>query len=110
MLYHLVYMVKMLPSIFPNRLYFFIRGSSIVLIFCRGNTLNDITAFGKSFSQSFLNFVLTLNTTLKWDPSDITPTWDFWNGGIEMLFNLTETNAPDIRLVRTSNALLERCE
>jgi len=70
----------------------------------------NITTFGKSFSESFLNFVLTLNTTLKWDPSDVTPTWELWNGINEMLFNVTEAGAPDIRSVRTSSALLERCE
>ena len=76
----------------------------------RSNALNNITTFGKSFSESFLNFVLTLNPTLKWDPSDITPTWEFWNGVTEMLFNVTEAGAPDIRSVKTSSALLKRCE
>ena len=77
----------------------------------RTRTNISITAFGKSFSESFLNFVLTLNPTMKWDPSDVTPTWDLWNdGNTEMLFNVTETGAPDIRSVRTSSALLERCE
>ena len=71
----------------------------------------NITAFVKSFSESFLNFVLTLNTTMKWDPSDITPTWELWNdGNTEMLFNVTEAGAPDIHSVMTSSALLERCE
>ena len=71
------------------------------------------TTFGKSFSESFFNFVLTLDPTMKWDPSDITPAWELWNdggGNIEMLFNVTEGGAPDIRSVRTSDALLERCE
>ena len=75
---------------------------------CRANI--KITTFGKSFSESFLNFVLTLNTTMKWDPSDVTPNWGLWNGVNEMLFNVTESGAPNIRLVRTSSALLERCE
>ena len=70
-----------------------------------------ITTFGKSFSESFLNFALTLNTTMKWDPSDITPTnWELWDGINEMLFNVTESGAPDIHSVTTSSALLERCE
>ena len=72
--------------------------------------MSDVTTFGKSFSESFLNFVLTLNTTSKWDPLDITPTWEFWNGIDEMLFNVTEAGDPDIRPVTTSSALLERCE
>ena len=71
----------------------------------------SITPFVKSFSESFLNFVLTLNATMKWDPSDVTPTWDLWNdGNTEMLFNVTEAGDPDIRSVRTSDALLGRCE
>ena len=73
----------------------------------------NITTFGKSFSESFLNFVLTLNpTTMKWDPSDdITPpNWELWNGDNEMLFNVTEAGVPDIRPVMTSSALLERCQ
>ena len=58
-----------------------------------------------------MNFVLTLNATMKWDPSDVTPSnWELWNGVNEMLFNVTESGAPDIRPVRTSIALLERCE
>ena len=70
-----------------------------------------VTTFGKSFSESFLNFALTLNTTMKWDPSDITPTnWELWDGINEMLFNVTESGAPDIHSVTTSSALLERCE
>ena len=48
---------------------------------------NDITTFGES---SFLNFVLTLNTTLKRDSLDIAPTWELWDGAIEMLFNVTK--------------------
>ena len=76
---------------------------------CRANI--NITTLGKSFSESFLNFVMTLNTTSKWDPSDITPSaWELWNGVNEMVFNVTEAGAPDIHSVRTSSALLERCE
>ena len=56
-----------------------------------------------------MNFVLTLNATKKWDPSDVTPDWELWNGVNEMVFNVTESGAPDIRPVRTSGALLERC-
>ena len=73
--------------------------------------LNDNQTFEKSFSESFLNFVMTLNPNLKWDySSDITPTWGLWNGATEMLFNVTETGTPDIRSVTTSSALLERCK
>jgi hypothetical protein len=81
---------------------------TIFYFWCRANL--NITTFIKSMSESFLNFALTLNTTLKWDPSDITPNWEMWNGVNEMLFNVTEAGAPDIRPVRTSRALLKRCE
>ena len=72
----------------------------------------NITTFSKSFSESFLNFVLTLNATSKWDPSsEITPgNWGMWKGVNEMLFNVTEDGEPDIRLVRTESGLLDRCE
>ena len=72
--------------------------------------MGDISTFGKSFSESFLNFVMTLNTTLKWDSLDITPDWRLWMGATEMLFNVTEAGAPDIHSVTTSSALLNRCK
>ena len=79
---------------------------------CRANI--NITTFSKSFSESFLNFVLTLNATAKWDTdpsSDVTPgDWEMWDGVNEMLFNVTEDGEPDIRLVRTESGLLDRCE
>jgi hypothetical protein len=107
-------MAQMLATIFQSRSYFFNTGFSMVsfTIFFLGDRANiNITTFTKSFSESFLNFVLTLNPTLKWDPSDITPpTWELWNGVNEMVFNVTEAGAPDIHTVRTSGALLERCE
>lgn len=70
---------------------------------------NDITTFGKSFSESFLNFAITLNPSSA-DSSDVTPPWGLWMGGTEMLFNVTEAGAPDIHSVTTSDALLKRCE
>jgi hypothetical protein len=83
----------------------------VTFIYFGAEQKKNITTFGKFFSESFLNFALTLNTTSKWDPSDITPAnWELWNGVNEMLFNVTEAGAPDIRPVRTSSALLERCE
>lgn len=42
--------------------------------------------------------------------STITPRWEVWAGEVEMLFNKTEAGAPDIRPVKTSSALLERCK
>ena len=67
-------------------------------------------AFEKSFSESFLNFVRTLNPGIKFDKANITPLWHTWNGANEMLFNRTEAGAPDIRQIKTSSDLLERCE
>ena len=114
-------MVQMFASIFQNRSYYFIFSLSLLgfhlpflffFFFLGVHRANiSITPFVKSFSESFLNFVLTLNATMKWDPSDVTPTWDLWNdGNTEMLFNVTEAGNPDIRSVRTSDALLGRCE
>jgi len=65
--------------------------------------------FDKAFPESFLNFVLSLNPGVKWDPTNVTPQWNVWNGSTEMLFNKTAANAPDIRAIKTSPALLQRC-
>ncbi|KAF8869963.1 Alpha/Beta hydrolase protein [Infundibulicybe gibba] len=65
--------------------------------------------FGKAFSESFLNFVLSLTPDIKYDPTTITPKWNTWEGSTEMVFTRTEAGAPDIRAIKTSNALLERC-
>jgi hypothetical protein len=54
------------------------------------------------FPRHFSIWYWRWTPNLKWDPWDITPTWDSWNGAIGMLFNVTESNAPDIRSVRTS--------
>ncbi|PPQ79378.1 hypothetical protein CVT25_002648 [Psilocybe cyanescens] len=64
--------------------------------------------FIKAFTETFPNFATSLNPNKKWE-SNITPPWSSWNGSNEMLFNQTETNAPDIRSIKTSNALLDRC-
>ncbi|PPQ80160.1 hypothetical protein CVT25_001453 [Psilocybe cyanescens] len=65
--------------------------------------------FDTAFSGSFQNFVISLNTNVKTDPTNITPLWQLWNGSNEMLFNRTEAGAADIRAIKTSNALLNRC-
>ena len=101
-----------------NRSYFSFQEFSIhsftssLFFWSRANI--NITTFSKSFSESFLNFVLTLNATAKWDTdpsSDVTPgDWEMWNGVNEMLFNVTEGGEPDIRLVRTESGLLDRCK
>ncbi|KAF8150917.1 Alpha/Beta hydrolase protein [Crassisporium funariophilum] len=90
-------------------------GNDVSYYFPSSMNANGIPAFGnpafdKSFSESFLNFAITLNTNAKTDPANITPAWGMWEGATEMLFNRTEAGAPDIRAVRTSGALLKRCE
>ncbi|PPQ80157.1 hypothetical protein CVT25_001450 [Psilocybe cyanescens] len=65
--------------------------------------------FVNAFSESFQNFVISGNTNVKTDPTNITPLWKLWNGANEMLFNRTEAGAPDIRAITTSDALLKRC-
>ncbi|KDR83231.1 hypothetical protein GALMADRAFT_221150 [Galerina marginata CBS 339.88] len=66
--------------------------------------------FDKAFGESYMDFALSLNTNVKWDPTNPRPSWDAWNGSNEMLFNKTVAGAPDIRLIKTSNALLSRCD
>ena len=66
--------------------------------------------FDKAFPQAFLDFVLALSPNVKLDPTNITPLWKPWDGLNEMLFNKTDANAADIRLISTSSALLERCK
>ncbi|KAF8896534.1 Alpha/Beta hydrolase protein [Infundibulicybe gibba] len=53
--------------------------------------------FDKAFSESFLNFAMSLNPGIKSDPTTITPKWNAWEGSTEMLFNKTEAGAPDIQ-------------
>jgi len=65
--------------------------------------------FDKAFPQTFLDFVTMLNPNLKVSPT-ITPLWKLWDGSNEMLFNRTEGGAPDIRSVKTSVELLNRCK
>ncbi|KAF5379722.1 hypothetical protein D9615_005696 [Tricholomella constricta] len=67
-------------------------------------------AFVKAFSQSFMDFAMALNPNVKSDTSSITPRWGLWAGDNEMLFNRTEGGLPDIRAIKTSRALLERCD
>ncbi|KAH9486198.1 putative secreted lipase [Psilocybe cubensis] len=64
--------------------------------------------FIKAFTQTFPDFVTSLNPNKKRE-SDITPPWSPWGGSNEMLFNQTEAGAPDVRPIKSSKALLERC-
>ena len=63
------------------------------------------------FFELFLNFVATFSTTLKWDPSDITLTWQLWNGTTEMLFNHDGSQCSGYSFGEDVKfTLLERCE
>jgi hypothetical protein len=69
------------------------------------------TAFIDAFAQSFTSFAISLNPNVKISPMTITPTWKKWSAAqTEMLFNKTVADAPDVRPIRTSDKLLERCE
>ncbi|KAF8144537.1 Alpha/Beta hydrolase protein [Mycena galopus ATCC 62051] len=70
------------------------------------------TDFINAFAQSFTAFAIALDPNVKISPT-ITPPWNKWNamtGHTEMLFNKTEADVPLIKPVRTSEALLKRCE
>ncbi|KAG6830003.1 hypothetical protein H0H92_002694 [Tricholoma furcatifolium] len=69
----------------------------------------DDPRFIAAFSHTFTDFALTHNPNNKSSPT-ITPMWGAWAGQREMLFNKTRTNVPDIRIVKTSPGLLERCQ
>jgi carboxylesterase type B len=66
--------------------------------------------FDKAFGESFLDFAMSLNTNVKWDSTNNAPPWPTWDGLNEMLFNETDAGAPDVRTIKTSTALLERCD
>ncbi|KAF9048790.1 alpha beta-hydrolase [Panaeolus papilionaceus] len=85
-------------------------GDDVAYYFPNGNTPRFANAgFDKAFPQSFLSFVMALNTNAKFDPTNITPSWPEFDGSNEMLFNKTASNAPDIRVIETNAALLKRC-
>jgi hypothetical protein len=57
-----------------------------------------------------MNVVLFLDPNIKFDPTNLTPTWNRWSlGQAEMRFNKTSTNESDIQAVSTDSGLLERC-
>ncbi|KAH9486199.1 Lipase 4 [Psilocybe cubensis] len=64
--------------------------------------------FQKAFAESFTNFAIYTNPNKKWE-SNITPLWNPWAGSNEIHFNKTEDGSPDVRAVKTSSSLLERC-
>ncbi|GLB44901.1 putative type-B carboxylesterase lipase family protein [Lyophyllum shimeji] len=85
-------------------------GNDAAYYFPNGNVPPFANAdFIKAFSESFLDFAMALNPNVKSGGSTITPSWAPWFGVTEMLFNRTEGGLPDIRAIKTSSALLERC-
>lgn len=69
------------------------------------------TEFVDSFSQSFIDLVLSLNPNTKFETDNRTPHWDRWSiNNSEMLFNKTDTNETDIKATITDAGLLKRCE
>ena len=61
-------------------------------------------------SQSFLNSVITMDPSIKWDLSNTLPQWPQWieEDAVEMLFNRTAMDVPILK--RTSARLQNRCE
>ncbi|KAJ3562066.1 hypothetical protein NP233_g9805 [Leucocoprinus birnbaumii] len=72
----------------------------------------DNAQFLNNFSESFMNFVLSLDPNVKWDPSNTVPQWNKWmpNAPTEMLFNKTDADVPVFRSFTTSKDLLSRCD
>ncbi|KAF8886048.1 Alpha/Beta hydrolase protein [Gymnopilus junonius] len=89
-----------------------LHGQDVAYYFTNGETPGfGNPQFDKAFAEAFLDFVKFLNTNIKSDPQNTgTPLWPTWSGSNEMLFNMTTAGAPDIHVVETSSALLQRCE
>ncbi|KAJ6615842.1 Alpha/Beta hydrolase protein, partial [Mycena sp. CBHHK59/15] len=68
------------------------------------------TAFINAFAQSFTSFAISLDPNVKINTT-ITPKWNTWDiEQTEMLFNKTDSDAPVVHSVKTSDALLKRCQ
>ncbi|KAA1475659.1 alpha/beta-hydrolase [Dentipellis sp. KUC8613] len=70
------------------------------------------TDFATAFQQGFMNTVRALDPNHKFEPT-ITPEWPIWKSGhAEMLFNQTDgaVPQPDVRVIKTEPAQLERCQ
>ncbi|KAF9479979.1 alpha/beta-hydrolase [Pholiota conissans] len=65
--------------------------------------------FDNAFSEAFVDFAMSLNPNVKFDPTNITPLWKPWAGQNEMLFNKTTADQPDIRAITTAKDLIQRC-
>ncbi|KAK7048474.1 carboxylic ester hydrolase [Favolaschia claudopus] len=75
-----------------------------------GTLLFNNTDFIDAFNLGFLSFAVNLNPNDKLRPS-IAPVWPTWSSEkTEMVFNKTALDTPHIASVRTSSALLRRCE
>ncbi|KAJ7864548.1 Alpha/Beta hydrolase protein [Mycena leptocephala] len=69
------------------------------------------TAFIDAFAQSFTSFAISLDPNRKVNPNTITPKWSKWYAGeTEMLFNKSDADVPIVHPVKTSDALLKRCQ
>ncbi|KAJ7651194.1 Alpha/Beta hydrolase protein [Roridomyces roridus] len=70
------------------------------------------TQFIDAFAQSFTSFIINHDPNIKVS-NTITPQWNkFVAGNTEMLFNQTAAMPPqpDVRPIKTDNALLQRCQ
>ncbi|KAF9544962.1 alpha/beta-hydrolase [Agrocybe pediades] len=65
--------------------------------------------FDTAFADSFMDFTMHLNPNDKHDPANITPLWQMWQGSNEMLFNKTDGGDAVVQPIKTSTALLDRC-
>jgi len=70
------------------------------------------SAFIDNSSQSFLNLVITMDPSIKWDLSNTLPQWPQWieEDPVEMLFNRTAMDVRILELKKTSERLQKRCE
>jgi hypothetical protein len=67
--------------------------------------------FIKGFSQSFVNVVVSSDPNIKVDPTNIVPEWPVYSSGsLEMVFNKTELDEPDIHTRPADEAKLARCQ
>ncbi|KAI5890818.1 alpha/beta-hydrolase [Schizophyllum commune H4-8] len=86
-----------LPYYFPDTVYLF------------GKAYNN-TDFDTAFASAFSNFALSKDPNVKVG-EDLTPEWAHWSDEctVEMIFNKTENDVPDVRASRTDERVLERC-
>ncbi|KAH7913419.1 Alpha/Beta hydrolase protein [Hygrophoropsis aurantiaca] len=85
-------------------------GEDIDYYFTSGSPAFRNTAFIQAFARSFLSFAISLDPNRKLSGSDIKPSWNPWKpGATEMWFGKTSQNKPDVKTVRTNQALQARC-